>query len=44
MRKIYFGQLKNKKIYGAGTDVFETRASKKNNPLFTLDNILINSS
>jgi len=33
--------LKNKKIYGAGTDVFEIEPPNSNNPLFTLDNILL---
>ena len=33
--------LKNKKIYGAGTDVFEIEPPNNNNPLFTLDNILL---
>lgn len=33
--------LKNNKIYGAGTDVFEIEPPNNNNPLFTLDNILL---
>ena len=33
--------LKNKKIYGAGTDVFEIEPPNTDNPLFTLDNILL---
>ena len=33
--------LKNKKIFGAGIDVFETEPPNVNNPLFTLDNILL---
>jgi D-3-phosphoglycerate dehydrogenase len=33
--------LKNKKIYGAGTDVFEIEPPNSNNPLFTLDNIVL---
>ena len=33
--------LKNKKIYGAGTDVFEIEPPNSNSPLFTLDNILL---
>ena len=33
--------LKNKKIFGAGTDVFETEPPSPNNPLFNLDNILL---
>jgi len=35
-----FWALKNEKIYGAGTDVYETEPPKIDNPLFTLDNIL----
>ena len=33
--------LKNKKIYGAGTDVFEIEPPNTKNPLFTLDNIIL---
>ena len=33
--------LKNKKIYGAGLDVFEKEPPLKNNSLFKLDNILL---
>jgi len=33
--------LKNKKIYGAGLDVFETEPPSTNNPLFKLDNVLL---
>ena len=33
--------LQNKKIYGAGLDVFETEPPEKNNPLFQLDNVLL---
>ena len=33
--------LKNKKIYGAGTDVFEIEPPNADNPLFTLDNIVL---
>ena len=33
--------LKNKKIFGAGTDVFEIEPPSPNNPLFYLDNILL---
>ena len=35
-----FWALKNEKIYGAGTDVYEIEPPKIDNPLFTLDNIL----
>ena len=33
--------LTNKKIYGAGLDVFETEPPLKDNPLFQLDNVLL---
>jgi len=33
--------LKNNKIHGAGTDVFEIEPPKDNNPLFKLNNILL---
>ena len=33
--------LKNNKIFGAGTDVFEIEPPNTNNPLFTLDNIVL---
>ena len=33
--------LQNKKIYGAGLDVFETEPPLKDNPLFQLDNVLL---
>ena len=33
--------LKNKIIFAAGTDVFEIEPPNMNNPLFTLDNILL---
>ena len=33
--------LKNKKIFGAGTDVFEIEPPNNDNPLFNLDNILL---
>ena len=33
--------LKNKKIYAAGTDVYEKEPPNAKNPLFTLDNILL---
>jgi D-3-phosphoglycerate dehydrogenase len=33
--------LKNKKIYGAGLDVFETEPPSNNNPLLELDNVLL---
>jgi len=33
--------LANKKIYGAGLDVFETEPPLKDNPLFQLDNVLL---
>ena len=33
--------LKSKKIYGAGIDVFETEPPIHNNPLFTIDNIVL---
>ena len=33
--------LKSKKIYGAGIDVFETEPPNHDNPLFTIDNILL---
>lgn len=33
--------LKNKKIFGAGIDVFENEPPKSDNPLFSLDNILL---
>ena len=33
--------LKNKKIFGAGTDVFEIEPPNSDNPLFSLDNILL---
>jgi D-3-phosphoglycerate dehydrogenase len=32
--------LNNKKIYGAGTDVFEVEPPNNNNPLFNLNNII----
>ena len=36
-----FWAVKNNKIYGAGTDVYETEPPKIDNPLFTLDNIIL---
>ena len=39
--KDLYWALKNEKIYGAGTDVFEIEPPKANNPLLTLDNILL---
>ena len=33
--------LKNKKIFGAGIDVYETEPPSQDNPLFALDNILL---
>lgn len=33
--------LINKKIFGAGLDVFETEPPRKDNPLFLLDNIIL---
>lgn len=36
-----FWAAKNNKIYGAGTDVYETEPPKTDNPLFTLDNIIL---
>jgi D-3-phosphoglycerate dehydrogenase len=33
--------LKNKKIFAAGTDVFEIEPPNLSNPLFTLDNVLL---
>ncbi len=36
-----FRVLKNKKILGAGLDVFEKEPPNKNNPFFKLDNILL---
>ena len=33
--------LTNRKIYGAGLDVFETEPPLKDNPLFQLDNVLL---
>ena len=39
--KDLYWALKNNKIFGAGTDVFEIEPPTKDNPLFTLDNILL---
>ena len=33
--------LRNKEIYGAGTDVYENEPPKNDNPLFELDNIVL---
>ena len=39
--KDLYWALKNRKIFGAGTDVYETEPPNPDNPLFTLDNILL---
>ena len=39
-KDLYFA-LKNKKIFGAGMDVFEIEPPDPKNPLFTLDNIIL---
>ena len=36
-----FNALKEKKIAGAGLDVFENEPPPKNHPLFSLDNIVL---
>ena len=33
--------LQNKKIYGAGLDVYEKEPPNNNNPLFKLENVLL---
>ena len=39
--KDLYWALNNKKIFGAGTDVFEIEPPNHDNPLFTLDNIIL---
>jgi D-3-phosphoglycerate dehydrogenase len=39
--KDLYWALKNRKIFGAGIDVYETEPPKPDNALFTLDNILL---